>query len=130
MNDAYKYFYDMLLRGYEVINVSYNKVLKQAELRRVLQIYKDFVNDHFDKKMIADYFKHGVKAQVFRDNRTGKILTDNDQLFFGFDDSQYRYTLRRQPLSMIRQYQQTREQQIAKMVMDELRKQEQEGKKY
>lgn len=96
--ELWDYFYCMKLMGYEVMNVNYKKVMKQVELREDIQKYKDFVNDHFDKKMVADYFKIGLKAKVFKDNRTRKVLTDKDQLFFGWEDSKYQYTLRRQPL--------------------------------
>lgn len=126
-DNRWDYFYDMLLLGYEVINVSYKKVMKNAELRRQQEIYKDFVKEHFDKKMIADYFKFGVKAQIFHDNRTGKILGDDDQLFTGFADSKYQYTIRRQPLAAINQ----KREMLAKMVLDELEKREkgqQDGK--
>jgi hypothetical protein len=87
------------LLGYEVSGVSYKKVMKNVELKANLQKYKDFVNDHFDKKMIADYFNLGIKAHIFKDNRTGKTLQDKDQLFFGWADKKYQYTLRRQPLN-------------------------------
>jgi len=96
--DYYEYFYNMMLRGYEVVNVSYKKIMKDVELRANKDKLKDFIKDHFDKKMIADYFKMGIKAKIFKDSRTGKLLTENDQLFFGFEDSKFQYTIRRQAL--------------------------------
>ena len=96
--NIHDFIYHKLLLNEVICGMSYKKVMKNVELKAHLQKYKDFVNEHFDKKMIADFFKVGVKAKVFKDNRTGKTLTDKDHLFTGFEDLKYQYTLRRQPL--------------------------------
>jgi len=58
--------------------------------------YDNFVADHFNKMQIAEYFRLGVEAKVFIDDR-GTILGDKDQPMFAFYDDNFQYTLRRRP---------------------------------
>lgn len=68
------------------------KRLKEAKER-----YEAFVEDDFDKKQIADYFRIGVKAEVFVSPK-GRVLTDKDDIMFMFYDKNYQYSLRRRPV--------------------------------
>jgi len=92
------YIYYMKLMGYELINVSYKKVMKNIERKRSKEVFNDFLRDNFDMKMVRDYFALGVKAGIFTDNRDKHVLGPDDQLFFGWMDKEFQYTLRRQPL--------------------------------
>lgn len=85
----------------EVIGVSYKKVMKKIDIEHHKQKLQDFIKDNLDKKMIATYFMLGVKAGIFKDTQTGRVLTDDDQLMFGYYDNKYQYTFRRQ--SIVRQ---------------------------
>jgi len=74
------------------VEVERIKRLKEAKER-----YDAFVEDDFDKKQIAEYFRIGVKAEVFV-NPQGKVLTDKDSIMFLFYDSKFQYSLRRRPV--------------------------------
>ena len=75
----------------KIINEKRRKAILDAKER-----YVNFVADHFNKQMIADYFRFGIEAKIFIDQK-GKILEDKDQPMFGFADNDFQYTLRRQP---------------------------------
>lgn len=97
------YYVWMKLLGYELLNVSWKKVMKKIDIEQHKKKLQDFIRDHLDKKMLADYFMLGVKAGVFRDIQTGKILTDDDQLMFGYLDNKFQYTVRRQSIARQRE---------------------------
>lgn len=71
---------------------------KQKKLKEAKERYDAFVEDDFDKKQIAEYFRVAIKAQVFIDENNGRILTDKDDLMFAFYDKNFQYTLRRRPV--------------------------------
>jgi len=92
-----KFFYDMYLRGFEIMGVNKKKIDRMALLRQYVKEYQDFIKE-LDLNPIVDYFEIGLKAREFKDFNTGRILTKNDNLFWGFNHKGYQYTLRRQPL--------------------------------
>jgi len=92
------YYVWMKLLGYEVIGMSYKKIMRKIDIEHHKQKLQDFIKDNLDKKMIATYFMLGVKAGIFKDTQTGRVLTDDDQLMFGYYDHKYQYTFRRQSI--------------------------------
>lgn len=70
---------------------------RDEERKRAKREFDDFTTDHFDMKMLIDYFKLGVKARVFKDKKE-KILKESDDLYAGFRAGNFLYTFRRQKL--------------------------------
>jgi hypothetical protein len=96
----WKYFYDMEIRGYEIMGVNKTKIDRMKILREAKGKWKDFLKE-LDLSAVVNYFEIGVDAQSFTDMNTGRILTAKDDLMFGFNQGGYQYTLRRQPLNTI-----------------------------
>lgn len=129
MNKAqYDYILGMKLLGYEVLNVSYKKIMRKIDIEQHKRKLKDFMRDHLDKKMLATYFILGVKAGIFKDIQTGRNLTDDDQLMFGYYDKKFQYTIRRQ--SIVRQQEAKGARAYAKLMQNQrLLQQQREARK-
>ena len=89
------FFLSCFLRGYEIMGVNKTKIERMALMKKLQKEYQEFIRT-LDLSVIVEYFEKGVEANQFR-QQNGKILGRNDNLFWGFNDRGYQYTLRRQP---------------------------------
>jgi hypothetical protein len=87
-----------MLRGFTVMGVNQKKINRMILLKENQRKYQEFIKT-LDLKPIVEYFELGIEARQFTDAMTGRVLTKNDNLFWGFNSEGYQYTLRRQPLN-------------------------------
>jgi len=97
------FLYSCILRGYTIMGVNHKKIDRIKQLRVKKKEYQEFIKT-LDLNPIVEYFEMGVEAQYFKmpdPNNPGrfKTLGKNDDLWWGFNDKGYQYTLRRQPLN-------------------------------
>jgi len=92
-----EFIYNIYLQGREIIGV--NKVERLIKEKEARGRYKDFCEE-LDLKPILEYFQLGLEAKVFTD-RNGKLLSEDDDLFWGIAIGKYQYTFRRQPLEKL-----------------------------
>lgn len=95
--DFYEFYEHMKLLGYEVIGLSYRGIDQEKRLKENRKRYNEFVKE-LDLSPVKEYFKIGLKAQVFRDNVTNRVLKEKDDLMWLINDGGYQYSFRRQPL--------------------------------
>jgi hypothetical protein len=77
-----------------------NKVQRRLQIQEARRKYKEWEED-VDWKPLLEFFTLGLEAQIFRDGKTNKLLTKNDDLFGGKIIGNYQYTFRRQPLRKV-----------------------------
>ena len=90
------FFLACYLTGYKIMGIDKTKIERMALRKKIQEEYQEFIRT-LDLSVIVDYFEKGVHARQFR-QQDGKILGRNDNLFWGFYDKGYQYTLRRQPI--------------------------------
>lgn len=91
------YLIGMELRGFKLMGLNYGKVMEAIKLKEAKRRYLEFI-DQLDLKVVQNYFEVGLNSKVFLDKRTNQPLTKDDDLWWGFYDKNYQYTLRRQPI--------------------------------
>ena len=97
------FIYHYLIRGFKIMGINAKKI-ERIKLQRAFQRQFNEFKKTLNLKPIEEYFELGVEAGAFfmPPNPVfpkGKILTKNEDLFWGFNSNGYQYTLRRQPLN-------------------------------
>lgn len=93
------FLYDQMLRGFKILGVNQKKIDRMVQLKEAKREYQDFLDD-IDITVIEDYFKLGLKANVFRE-RSNKVLGARDNLFWRFNSKGFQYLLCRRPLNFV-----------------------------
>lgn len=93
------FLYSSILRGYEIMGLDQKRIDRMIQLKEAKREYQSFLDD-IDVSIIEDYFKLGLKANVFR-TKTNTLLSDRDNLFWRFDNKGYQYLLCRRPLNFM-----------------------------
>lgn len=91
------FLYDKVLQGFEIMGINQKKIDRMLQLKESQRKYQDFLDD-IDVRVIEDYFKIGLKANVFRD-KNNRVLGVRDNLFWRFKKDGFQYLLCRRPLN-------------------------------
>ena len=97
------FLYNYILKGFKIMGINAKKIERIKLHRELIRRFQEFKKS-LNLKPLEEYFELGVEAGAFFMPPNpmfpeGKVLTKNENLFWGFNSNGYQYTLRRQPLN-------------------------------